>query len=192
MAKTKKKNPAKQATEDKAKPFKRFKNKKSKSGLGEYFGALFGDNMQKKGAAGGPIPKNPPKKAPKGTKTGPGRKDKKGVPHGVDDGTIYLKNGGSASKFPDLSGDGKVTQKDILMGRGVIKKRKGGSVTGRSIGPAGASIVSEDGKKIKQLKKIQKSLIPLDAASVGAVGAIKRLGKLAGRLAKRGYGKARK
>ena len=27
-------------------------------------------------------------------------------------------------KFPDLSGDGKVTQKDILMGRGVIPKEK--------------------------------------------------------------------
>ena len=27
-------------------------------------------------------------------------------------------------KFPDLSGDGKVTQKDILMGRGVIPKKK--------------------------------------------------------------------
>ena len=26
-------------------------------------------------------------------------------------------------KFPDLSGDGKVTKKDILMGRGVIKKK---------------------------------------------------------------------
>tara|TARA_R110002012_G_scaffold6501_17_gene30405 strand:+ start:1121 stop:1480 length:360 start_codon:yes stop_codon:yes gene_type:complete len=26
--------------------------------------------------------------------------------------------------FPDLSGDGKVTQKDILMGKGVIKKKK--------------------------------------------------------------------
>ena len=28
------------------------------------------------------------------------------------------KDGGAA--FPDLSGDGKVTQKDILIGRGVI------------------------------------------------------------------------
>ena len=65
---------------------------------------------------------------------------------------LNRKEGGSASKFPDLSGDGKVTQKDILMGRGVIKKRKGGSVTGRSIGPAGASIVSDDGKRIKQFK----------------------------------------
>jgi hypothetical protein len=29
--------------------------------------------------------------------------------------------GGNVSKFPDLSGDGQVTQKDILMGRGVIQ-----------------------------------------------------------------------
>ena len=26
------------------------------------------------------------------------------------------------SKFPDYSGDGKITKKDILMARGVIKK----------------------------------------------------------------------
>ena len=37
-----------------------------------------------------------------------------------------LKKGGSPKKkkkFPDLSGDGKVTMKDILMARGVIKKK---------------------------------------------------------------------
>ena len=39
--------------------------------------------------------------------------------------------GGSISKlkaggFPDLSGDGKVTKKDVLMGRGVIKRKAGG------------------------------------------------------------------
>jgi hypothetical protein len=36
-----------------------------------------------------------------------------------------MKKGGKAkkkSKFPDISGDGKVTKKDILMARGVIKK----------------------------------------------------------------------
>ena len=33
-------------------------------------------------------------------------------------GPVKMKDGG----FPDLSGDGKVTQKDILMGKGVIKK----------------------------------------------------------------------
>ena len=69
---------------------------------------------------------------------------------------------------------------------------KGGSVTGRSIGPAGASIVSDDGKRIKQLKKIGKS-IGMPGAAAGIVSGIQKTVKqLAGRLAKRGYGKARK
>ena len=40
------------------------------------------------------------------------------------------KKGGPSKKFPDLSGDGKVTMKDILMGRGVIQrpKKKGGGL----------------------------------------------------------------
>jgi hypothetical protein len=42
----------------------------------------------------------------------------------------FMKKGGSVKKFPDLSGDGKVTMKDILMGRGVIprKGKKGGGL----------------------------------------------------------------
>lgn len=73
----------------------------------------------------------------------PGTPHFKMVPKKTSDGSNFLRaaKGGSVKKFPDLSGDGKVTQKDILMGRGVIKAAKGG---------------------------------------------------LAGRLAKRGYGKARK
>ncbi len=59
-----------------------------------------------------------------------------------------------AKKFPDLSGDGKITKKDILMGRGVVKKQAGGQING--------------------LKKIGM-----------------KKGGLAGRLAQRGYGKAR-
>jgi hypothetical protein len=38
-----------------------------------------------------------------------------------------LKKGGSAkkkSKFPDHSGDGKITKKDILMAKGIIPKKK--------------------------------------------------------------------
>ena len=67
--------------------------------------------------------------------------------------------GGSISKlkaggFPDLSGDGKITKKDVLMGRGVVKKQRGGEVNG--------------------LKKMGMNK-----------------GGLAGRLAQRGYGKAR-
>ena len=41
----------------------------------------------------------------------------------VGDLTIAFKNGGKAKKFPDLSGDGKVTKKDVLMGRGIIPRK---------------------------------------------------------------------
>ena len=41
---------------------------------------------------------------------------------------MFRAAGGGANKFPDLSGDGKVTQKDILIGRGVIKKQDGGGI----------------------------------------------------------------
>ena len=34
--------------------------------------------------------------------------------------------------FPDLSGDGKTTMKDVLIGRGVIKKKSGGSIKKKS------------------------------------------------------------
>ena len=51
---------------------------------------------------------------------------------------------GSQKKFPDLSGDGKVTQKDILIGRGVIKK----AVVGKLIKKAAQAI----SKKIKKRK----------------------------------------
>ena len=104
------------------------------------------------------------KKKPLGTKGGkgtPARTEKPGVPHGVDKKTqegvkiLEVAKGGSVSKFPDLSGDGKVTKKDILMGRGVVKKQRGGEING--------------------LKKMGM-----------------KVGGLAGRLAQRGYGKARR
>ncbi len=45
---------------------------------------------------------------------------------GVDLGAVgqrpmFMAEGGAA--FPDLSGDGKITQKDILIGRGVNRER---------------------------------------------------------------------
>ena len=51
------------------------------------------------------------------------------------------KSGGAMKKkkFPDLSGDGKVTKKDILMGRGVIKKKDGGPVRGKARGMGAAT-----------------------------------------------------
>jgi len=41
--------------------------------------------------------------------------------------TTTYKKGGAAkkkSKFPDHSGDGKITKKDILMAKGIIPKKK--------------------------------------------------------------------
>jgi len=84
--------------------------------------------------------------------------------------------------FPDLSGDGKVTQKDILMGRGVIKKAAGGSPT------------LEKGKEQKKKKKKKKmpGLLAIGIEIIKPKKPIKAAnGGLAGRLAKRGYGKAR-
>ena len=43
---------------------------------------------------------------------------------GVMDRQMFKKGG--AAGFPDLSGDGKITQKDVLMGRGVEFKQDGG------------------------------------------------------------------
>ena len=107
-----------------------------------------------------------------------------------------LKKGG----FPDLSGDGKVTMKDVLMGRGVIKKPKkkqrGGSMDNRSAflkararKPSGRLNVDD----IKRAKGTVKSIARgLAKAAVGPIAAIGKAGKKAGRLAKRGYGIARK
>ena len=47
---------------------------------------------------------------------------KKAIEGKKDGGRMGLKKG---SKFPDHSGDGKITQKDILMAKGVIPKTKG-------------------------------------------------------------------
>jgi len=51
---------------------------------------------------------------------------------------------GSKKKFPDLSGDGKVTMKDILMGRGVVKAGRGDFIA-RRLGLSG--IGKNKGKK---------------------------------------------
>jgi len=55
--------------------------------------------------------------------------------------------------FPDLSGDGKVTQKDILMGRGVIKKAGGGS----AMPGMKKRVMAKKGKSI-QKKRVKKKM----------------------------------
>ena len=54
--------------------------------------------------------------------------------------------------FPDLSGDGKITQKDILMGRGVIKKAGGGS----AMPGMKKRVMAKRGKSIK--KRVKKAM----------------------------------
>ena len=74
--------------------------------------------------------------------------------------------------FPDLSGDGKITKKDILMGRGVIGKKKkqlGGKKVDFGDGVTAKynrkgkmkkmkAVYEEDGKKIKEVTKFDKDL----------------------------------
>jgi hypothetical protein len=67
------------------------------------------------------------KKGKYGPKKVPDRERKMGGGMTMMPRAMYKKGGKS---FPDLSGDGKVTMKDILMGRGVIprKGKKGGGL----------------------------------------------------------------
>jgi hypothetical protein len=67
-----------------------------------------------------------------------------------------FKMGGKVKKsgkgFPDLTGDGKVTFKDILKGRGVIKK-KGGMIMDESTAHEGAESMAMEKKETKMEKK---------------------------------------
>ena len=53
--------------------------------------------------------------------------------------------------FPDLTGDGKVTMKDILKGRGAIKKK--GGVIKKADGGSVERFTSSDVKKAKKAVK---------------------------------------
>ena len=74
-----------------------------------------------------------PKKS-KGPRVGANPKDLtiKGGPGPKGKFLKRMNKGGAA--FPDLSGDGKVTKKDILIGRGVIKKSRGGGIAVQGTG----------------------------------------------------------
>jgi len=63
-----------------------------------------------------------------------------------------------ASKFPDLTGDGKVTQADILKGRGVEPMKKGGMTKNfiqsaiKKPGALRAALGAKEGKPIPAKK----------------------------------------
>jgi hypothetical protein len=71
-----------------------------------------------------------------------------------------FKDGGEP--FPDLSGDGKITKEDILIGRGVIKKAKGGLMNRMKFdkGQLSTKEVIEM-KKMEQLQAMKDSGLPL-------------------------------
>lgn len=80
----------------------------------------------------------------------------------------------------DLSGDGKVTQKDVLMGRGVIKKKAGG-MTKKYVGGGSICPTCPNPAKCKAAGKCLKA-----TAKSMTAGGMKKGGKV------RGCGKARK
>jgi hypothetical protein len=102
-------------------------------------------------------------------------------------GNFYYeaKKGGSMKKFPDLSGDGKVTMKDILMGRGVIKKPKK-----KASGGAVDTPRKKRGNYGPNIGKPFKAMGPVGGVPVNRSGT--KIMVKAGRLAKRGYGIAKK
>jgi hypothetical protein len=73
-----------------------------------------------------------------------------------------------AKKFPDLTGDGKVTQKDILKGRGVKLKKggqakrkfyEGGGASKMSSVKLGTKLLDANERRKKQIKKEEKKKI---------------------------------
>ena len=58
-------------------------------------------------------------------------------------GRVGLKRG----TFPDLSGDGQITKEDILIGRGVLKKKKKKTMMAKSKTPMDKAVRKDKNKK---------------------------------------------
>jgi len=86
---------------------------------------------------------------------------RKGLPsRALDKSRTRFKDGGEA--FPDLSGDGEITQKDILIGKGVIKKAKGGIMQRAKFNKGDLSTKEIiEMKKMEQLEAMKDSGLPL-------------------------------
>ena len=92
---------------------------------GKAMGGMMKSKMASKGGARGG------KRVPPGMMGGGMMKSKMASKGGARGGKKMMmpggmKDGGSANKFPDMTGDGKVTQKDILKARGVPGFKEGG------------------------------------------------------------------
>ena len=89
-----------------------------------------------------------------GSKTGANRfADAIGLKGGGGLSDIIKRKGGG--RFPDMSGDGKVTQKDILMGRGVIARQVGGDLDVDEAEPTSLKALEERSPMEAELARLQ-------------------------------------
>src|SRR6056300_898287 len=98
---------------------------------------------------------------------------RQGLPsRALDKSRTRFNKGGEA--FPDLSGDGKITQEDILIGKGVIKKAKGG-IMQRMKFDSGELSTKEliEIRKMEQLEAMKDSGLPLTDEQEQALEAYK-------------------
>ena len=130
-----------------------------------------------------------------------GARGGKRMPGGMKNGGMAKKGyalGGPATKnkkkssFPDLTGDGRVTQADILKGRGVIKKKNGGMMKSKGMAKGGAMTKKGMAKGGAAMKKKGYAKGGMAKKGYSKGGAVRR-GKPRGvGVALRGYGKALK
>jgi hypothetical protein len=89
-----------------------------------------------------------------GSNTGANRfADALGLKGGGGLSDIIKRKGGG--RFPDMSGDGKVTQKDILMGRGVIARQVGGDLDVDEAEPTSLEALEERSPMEAELARLQ-------------------------------------
>jgi len=136
-------------------------------------GSMTSKMASKGGARGG-------KRVPPGMMGGGMMKSKMSAKGGAKGGKKMApgyKKGGAAGKFPDLTGDGKVTQKDILKGRGVPGFSEGGG--------------AKKSKGYAKGGKVMKSKMSAKGGAKGGKKKATRRSKPRGvGVALRGYGKA--
>jgi len=85
---------------------------------------------------------------------------RQGLPsRALDKSRTRFNKGGEA--FPDLSGDGEITQEDILIGKGVIKKAKGGIMERMKFGEGDSVKEKIEAKKFEKLEAMKKTGLEL-------------------------------
>jgi len=77
----------------------------------------------------------------------------------LDSSRTRMNKGGEA--FPDLSGDGEITQEDILIGKGVIKKAYGGIMERMKFGEGDSVKDKIEARKFKQLESMKEEGLEL-------------------------------